>query len=358
MKVLFLFPYPLHEAPSQRFRFEQYFDVLSTHGIQVKTQGFLNLYTWRKLYQQGNTVEKMLGIMIGFLKRFWLLFSVSRYDYIFIHREATPVGPPIIEWLIATKFKKRIIYDFDDAIWLPNTSTQNSIAAKLKYHQKVGKICKWAKKVSVGNKFLAEYARQFNDYVIINPTTIDTENLHNPKNRTLKSNTQTLIIGWTGTHSTMVYLNEILPVIDDIAKTTEIIFRIISNQPPEFHRNYVEYLPWKKETEIQDLLSFDIGIMPLTEDKWAEGKCGFKALQYMSLEIPTLASPVGVNKEIITSGTNGYLCQTPADWFKNIQWLLKDEKLRKVIGSAGRTTVIDRYSVLSNKQNFINLFHD
>src|SRR5690606_37637078 len=138
----------------------------------------------------------------GFFRRKILLFKACKYDYIFIHREVAPLGPPIFEWFLAKMLQKRIIYDFDDAIWLTNTSENNKLAAGLKWHQKVDAISKWAYKVSCGNTFLCDYARQFNNNVVLNPTTIDTENMHNPALLQKQVNS-VLVIGWTGTHSTL-----------------------------------------------------------------------------------------------------------------------------------------------------------
>ncbi|MDH5398960.1 MAG: glycosyltransferase family 4 protein, partial [Cyclobacteriaceae bacterium] len=120
--------------------------------------------------------------------------------------------------------------------------------------------------------------------------------------------------------------------------------------------NSLRFVPWNKETEVRDLMQIDVGLMPLTDDPWSRGKCGFKALQYMALGIPCLASPVGVNEQIIDHGVNGYLCGNENDWKKHIVSLLKDENLRKRLGQKGREKVIEDYSVDSNSSNFISLF--
>jgi glycosyltransferase involved in cell wall biosynthesis len=342
-----------------------------------------------------------------------LLFTISNYAYIFIHREAAPIGPPIFEWIIAKIFRKRIIYDFDDAIWIPNTSDQNKIAAVVKWHGKVSSIIKWSHKVSVGNAYLAEYARKYNRNVVINPTTIDTENGHNlvkdyswllnnipvanhqkeadhdkvdlmrqaqmqnkeeltapqppaspsgspetPSNESSKvyNRRSKTIIGWTGSHSTLPYINEIIPILQQLEQEYNVEFQVISNKDPELPLKHYSFIKWNKETEMEDLVKFDIGLMPLTEDKWAKGKCGFKALQYMALAIPALVSPVGVNTEIVQHGINGFICSTPEEWLKNIEALIENPLLRKTIGEKGRNTVLERYSVKSNGENFLKLF--
>ena len=286
--------------------------------------------------------------------RFWHVLRSLGYDWVFIHRECAPLGPPVFEFILAKVFRKKIIYDFDDAIWLPNTSEENSVAGWLKFHGKVRWICRWSYRVSCGNEWLADFARQFNSRVVVNPTTIDTDKRHNPNLLEKKPN-EKIVIGWTGTHSTLQYLTPLIPALQSIEKKFSVIVRVISNKNPQLPLQNFEFVPWKIETEIQDLMSFDIGLMPLTEDAWSNGKCGFKALQYMALEIPCVASPVGVNTRIVQQGVNGFLCSSNAEWEQTLENLIQQSELRKSIGVAGRQTVVDKFSVSSNSSVFFSL---
>jgi glycosyltransferase involved in cell wall biosynthesis len=353
VKVLFIFPYPHATAASQRFRFEQYLDMLTKNGINYTLAPFLDTSTWQILYKKGFIVKKTIGIVAGFLRRIQLLFTVNQYDTVFIHREASPLGPPLIEWIIAKILRKKVIYDFDDAIWLPNTSANNRIAAHLKWHHKTASICRWSYKVSTGNAYLAGYARQFNHNVIVNPTTIDTVHLHN---RIKNQNTDKVVIGWTGTHSTINYLYALTPVLKELAEEFDFTFLVISDKQPDFELNNLVYLPWAKASEMDDLLKMNIGVMPLTDDLWAKGKCGFKALQYMALGIPALVSPVGVNTAIVEDGLNGYICQSADEWKNNLQKVLADPVLRMQMGRAARQKVEEYYSVQANCRTFLDLF--
>jgi glycosyltransferase involved in cell wall biosynthesis len=355
MKILFLVPYPVGESPSQRFRFEQYFDLLKKEGIEFSVESFWSLAAWKILYKSGNGLAKTIWLKIGFWRRFWHVLKSLSYDWVFIHRECAPIGPPVFEFIIAKVFGKKIIYDFDDAIWLPNTSEENKLAGWLKFHGKVKSICRWSYRVSCGNEWLADYARQFNSRVMVNPTTIDSERLHNPNFFPTRKPNDKIVIGWTGTHSTLQYLKPILPALQAIEKKFSVAIRIISNKNPELPLQSVEFVPWSIQTEIQDLYSFDIGLMPLTDDAWAKGKCGFKALQYMALEIPGIASPVGVNTNIITNGVNGFLCESNNEWIETLSGLIQQAEMRKRIGRAGRQTVVDRFSVASNSSVFLSL---
>jgi glycosyltransferase involved in cell wall biosynthesis len=354
-RILFLVPYPAGRAPSQRFRFEQYFPALTQAGHFYQLEPFLTEAAWKILYKPGNIGGKIISIISGFSRRLGLLFRVPTYDFIFIHREAAPLGPPLFEWLIAKILCKKIVYDFDDAIWLANTSEVNSIAANLKWHHKVASICRWAYKNSCGNSYLAAYAQQFNPSTIINPTTIDTEHLHNKVRDQAASGK--LVIGWTGTHSTLKYLDQLVPVLARLeAEGLNFEFRVISNQPPALPLRSLVFVPWRKDTEIADLLAFHVGLMPLEDDLWAKGKCAFKALQYMALGIPALVSPVGMNTEVVQNDHNGYVCATAADWEVRLRQLLANPGLRQHLGQAARATVVERYSAIANRANFLGLF--
>jgi glycosyltransferase involved in cell wall biosynthesis len=358
VRILFLVPYPLGQAPSQRFRFEQYLPILAAHGHQYRLASFISETTWHILYKPGHMFRKVLGIIAGFSRRVFLLSCVPTYDIVFIHREAAPIGPPVLEWIIAKIFKKRIVYDFDDAIWIPNISAANKIAAGIKWHSKVGSICRWAYRNSCGNNYLADYARRFNRQTVVNPTTIDTVGLHNQIRDQLASGP--LVIGWTGTHSTLKYIKPVLPVLARLeAEGFEFEFRVISNQVPEIvvPLRSLTFVPWRKETEIIDLSSFHFGIMPLEDDPWANGKCAFKALQYMALGMPAVVSPVGMNTEVVQDGYNGYICQTSDEWYEALHKLLTNTQLRVQLGRAARKTVENQYSVKSNVINFLKLFN-
>jgi glycosyltransferase involved in cell wall biosynthesis len=355
MRILFLVPYPQDEAPSQRFRFEQYFDLLKEKNIDFNVSSFWSLRAWKILYLKGRSIEKIGWLLTGFFKRIIDLIRSIGYERIFIHRECAPIGPPIFEFILAKFLRKKIIYDFDDAIWLTNTSKENRLAAWAKFHGKVKYICRWSHIISCGNNWLADYAKQFNSNVRVNPTTIDLIRLHNPALHSSKSMNQKLVIGWTGTHSTIGYLQSIVPVLQSLEKKYPVVIRIISNKDPKLSLASIDFVPWKKENEIADLLTFDIGIMPLDDNEWANGKCGFKALQYMALGIPCIASPVGENNSIIQHGFSGILCRTENDWEEGLEKLIRDSALRNRMGQEGKRIVEKTYSVSSNSTNFFSL---
>jgi glycosyltransferase involved in cell wall biosynthesis len=358
-KILFLVPYPLGESPSQRFRFEHYFPILQAQGFSFRVQSFLNSQNWQVFFKQGHIIQKILALLTGFSRRWIALLQAPFYDFVFIHRETTPIGPPLMEWVMVKIFRCRIIYDFDDAIWLTDRAQESWILRVIKWRSKVGNTCRWADKVSCGNQYLADYASHFNNRVFCIPTVVDTTHWHNPElyKKSQKPDAISIVIGWTGTHSTLKYLKGLVPVLQKIeSRYPEVRILVIADQKPDFDLRSLEFMPWSKSTEIEDLMKIDIGIMPLPDDEWAKGKCGFKALQYMSLKIPTIASPVGVNTVIIDHGVNGFLATTDEEWSTALEQLISDTAKRSGMGEAGQSTVVDHYSVTATASSFISLF--
>lgn len=352
-RVLFLLPYPLHRAPSQRFRVEAFFPLLDQQDIQYQIHCFLDERAWGRLYQKGSGLQKAWAVFRGLLMRLWVVLWVApRFRYVFVHREAAPVGPPVFEWILARLLRRKLIYDFDDAIWIPVLSEHNKGASSARCTWKVKYICRWATTVAVGNEYLAGFARQYNQQVVLLPTCVDTVTRFNrlqPQNQGLP------VIGWTGSHSTLPYLYQLVPVLQQLAQQFAFELLVICNQAPAFRMKELRYLSWKEASEINDLLQVNIGVMPLEADAWSEGKCGFKIIQYLSLGIPAVASPVGVNKQIVDHGVNGYLCQSRQEWYDALATLLQDATLRSRMGAAGRRKIQAEYSIQAHADTFLCL---
>lgn len=351
--VLFIVPYPLHVAPSQRFRVELYEPILQAHDIKYEIVSFMDSTTWNIIFKPGNQFKKVSATIKGFLRRIGHVIKAINYDYVFIHREAAPLGPPIFEWIIAKLLRKKIIYDFDDAIWIPNISKANKMAAALKAFWKVPYICKWSHTVTAGNEYLRNYASQFSSNAIILPTCVDVVRKHN---KIKQHSNHKPVVGWTGSHSTISYLYDIVPLLNELREQYEFTFLVIADKKPELEMSDWQFVPWNETTETDDLLKMDIGVMPLKPDQWSEGKCGFKLIQYLSCGIPALASPVGVNKQIIEEGKNGFLCGTNEEWKQALIQLITNPELRKDFGENGRKKIVQEYSIQSQEEKFVNLF--
>ena len=318
----------------------------------MKTIPYLDENTWRILYSPGFRFQKFWGFVKGYCHRIFWLFRVWPYQWIFIHREIAPLGASWMAWWIAKIAGKKIIYDFDDAIWIRQESSVHSLWGRFKSYGQPKVLCRYSHRVSCGNPFLAEYAKKFNSRVHINPTTIDTTGYHLPK-----TNLNNIpVIGWTGSHSTLQYLESLAPMFEIVRRSHRFKLKVICNRPPEVVIPELEYVPWNKASEIADLNTIDIGVMPLPDTPWSRGKCGFKILQYMALEKVALASAIGINTDIIQHGHNGLLCHSLDDWVKNLIAVLENKELRTRLGKNARQQVITKYSLDANKENFLRLF--
>jgi glycosyltransferase involved in cell wall biosynthesis len=353
MKVLFICNHRPNRSPGQRFRFEQYLNHLAENGITYDLSFILNEKDDKVLYLKGKYLQKALIFIKSYFIRFKDLLRANQFDIIFIYREAILTRSTIFEYLLS-KTKAKLILDFDDAIWLPNISEQNKKLEWIKNYDKTSQIAKLADTVIVGNAFLKNYALNYNNSVIIIPTTIDTS-YHVP----IKKHKETICIGWTGSHTTMKHFDLIIPALKKIKiKYGELIyFKVIGDPNYKNEDLNITGYPWRLSSEIEDLQEIDIGIMPLPDDEWSKGKCGFKSLQYMSLEIPTIMSPVGVNTEIIEDGKNGLLASSEKEWINKLSSLIESEELRIRLGKEGRKTVLEKYSVVSQKEKYLSIFN-
>jgi glycosyltransferase involved in cell wall biosynthesis len=353
-KVLFLLPYPLGSAPSQRFRVENFLPLLDDSGIAWDTASFMDDATRRIFYKPGNIHLKLFGILKGLCRRVRHVWQARRYNWIFIHREAAPLGPPVFEWVLTKVLGKRVIFDFDDAIWMPDSSRNGLLSRILKWHSKTGSICRWASKVSGGNDYLCNYARQQGAKTVIRiPTVVDTKRRYN---RIKHHHAGQLIIGWTGSYSTLVYLNSLVPFLQILEQKIDFEFLVIADRDPKLPLKRQRFIKWNELSEVDDLLNIDIGVMPLPDDSWAKGKCGFKIIQYLSVGIPAVASPVGVNSVIIENEINGFLCDG-VDWVNCLKILAEDVELRSKLGLKGREKIVNFYSLDSQYQPFLSLFN-
>ena len=278
--------------------------------------------------------------------------DVKNYDVVFIFREAFFLGTTYFERLFK-KSNAKLVFDFDDAIWNLDVSDANKRFGWLKNPGKTAKIISMSDVVIAGNQYLANYAKHHNEHVIIIPTTIDTNEY--VKVKTSKPD-EKITIGWSGSLTTIKHFEYAIPFLRKLKQKygNRISIKVIGDDSYHNHELEVSGLAWNKENELKELSSFDIGIMPLPNDEWANGKCGLKGLQYMALEIPTVMSPVGVNSEIISDGVNGFLASDENSWVEKIALLIENPELRKKMGVEARKTVVERYSVESQKEKYLS----
>ncbi len=346
-KITIWSPYPHNTAPSQRFRYELF---LKNTEFEVIYLTYYPPSSWKNLYNIGIATQLFLVMQGGLRRMIHIVQSISA-DFVIIHREATPIGPPVFEWILIKGMRKKVIYDFDDAIWQTDAN-ESSVSKILRWRSKVKWICKNSWKITAGNQYLADFASTYNSHVILIPTVVDTcyfrpfPHIHR----------EHVVIGWTGTHSTLKYLESIIPVLSAIQQNTPILLNIIANQDPGYLDVKYKFISWTEENEVNDLQDIDIGLMPLPDDEWTKGKCGFKIIQYGSVSVPVIASPVGVNSAIIQHGYNGYLASTQGEWKECLLSLISDASLRRYIGQNLRKTIENQYSVQANQTEFLKLF--
>ncbi|MBI1343033.1 MAG: glycosyltransferase [Terrimonas sp.] len=351
--VHFWVPYPEGVAPSQRFRVELFFPLLRRNDIHFEMYSFLDQKAWDILYKKGSAIQKALGTLNGYFRRVGHLYKAMTADYVFIHREATPIGPPVFEWLLAKLLRKKIIHEYDDAIWIPGGEKISFIKKWLKATWKIKYIIRWSYKVVGGNDFLCAYALRYNPSVICIPTVVDTDNGHHIMRNQYEG--EKVVVGWTGSHTTLHNLEEIEEVLAELKKEGACDILVISNVPPAWGFDFI-FKKWNAETELEDLLGMHIGVMPLKKGPWFEGKCGFKLIQYLACGIPAVASPVGVNPRILNQETCGFIANNKEEWKNNLLKLIQDPELRTAMGKKGREYIESAYSLRSASFLFLELF--
>ncbi len=352
-KVLYLTLHRAERSPSQRFRFEQYMEFLKQNGFDYKFSYLLDADDDKIFYSPRNYFAKAVISVKSIFRRIGEAINANDYDIIFVQRECFMLGTAIFEKLFA-RSKAKLIFDFDDSIWMQNVSDANKKLAFLKNAEKTSEIIRVADLIFAGNPYLRDYAKQFNKNIAIIPTTIDTEEYKPVAHK----NDGTVCIGWSGSITTIQHFKYAIPALEIIKKKygERISIKVIGDGNYKNEALNVIALPWIKADEVKEISSFDIGIMPLPDDEWAKGKCGLKGLQYMALEVPTIMSPVGVNSEIIRDGENGFLATTTEEWVDKTSRLIESEELRNKVGKAARQTVIEKYSVEALKPVYLSEF--
>ncbi len=251
--------------------------------------------------------------------------------------------------------KASLVFAFDDSIWLQDENHGQSISQKLKKPEKTNTIISLCDIVIAGNEYLSSHAKQFNENVVIIPTTIDLKE-YNPTK--VEKSSGGVCVGWSGSFTTIKHFESAFEALRIVKEkfSKRVYFKVIGDGNYTNSELNIQGLPWQKHSEIEDLCAIDIGIMPLPDDDWSKGKCGLKGLQYMALSIPTIMSPVGVNSDIIEDGVNGLLAGSVDDWVEKLSLLIENEELRKKLGKAGRETVVRDYSVEANKEKWLSVF--
>jgi hypothetical protein len=266
--VLAIVPYPAGQAPSQRFRIEQWMPHLRTLGIECDLASFMDSGLYEQLARPGDPGRKAAGLLRAAARRWQTLAGTGAYDLVFLHREAMAFGPAVLERMIARR--KPVVFDFDDAIWLRNENRVNPLAAWVKCPGKTRTIARRASAILAGNAYLAEWARRYNPSTYIVPTTIDTEGAYSRQKTHGLS--EVPIIGWSGTTSTLRYLEFLRPALGELSRRRRFRLRVICDGAPvHWPELEVDWRSWSSAREVDELIPFDIGLMPQPNEEWAKG---------------------------------------------------------------------------------------
>jgi glycosyltransferase involved in cell wall biosynthesis len=352
MKVLLL-THSGRQDSSSRIRFLQYLPLLRQQDIEVDVSPLLSdKYVLSKI--SGKSIISYWNlIFLGYWGRVKILFKVKSYDLIIIHKEIFPYVPAFVERLFHL-IGVFYIVDYDDATY-HNYDNHSNYFVRLLLGKKIDTIMRFAKIVIVGNKYLslrAELSRASKIEII--PSVVDLD-----KYKVVKSNhNKRLVVGWIGSPSTGKYLLEIESIYNLLASEFDVRFVAVGCNKETLKNLPIEVLPWSEETEVQLIQSFDVGIMPLSNSLWEKGKCGYKLIQYMACGLPVVASPIGINKQIIENGKNGFLAQEPDEWVGALRQLLNDESLRRFMGENGRKCVEKVYSLQVQSKKFEKIINN
>lgn len=343
MRVLFLHKYD-RQAAAYRYRFEQYFPYFRSLGWQVSAQSLLeSSYLTEKFSNQS---VNLVGVFKSYCRRIWFLWKLKDTDFVVVYMEALPYLPFFFEFFLLLR---RIPYavDLDDAIFL-NYKNHPNYFVRTALGSKFDRIFSRAACIFAGNAYLQSYAMKFNHNSIVVPTVVDMTYYNHEKDFSHEPSSaqpKPVTIGWMGSPSTAKSLQFILEALATVAKTHGVRFLFVGSGPLPFVLSNMTVKDWTEKEELSDILKMDIGIMPLEDNTWNKGKCGFKLIQYMACGVPVVGSPVGVNQSIIDHGINGFKATTAEEWVKSLTLLIESRDLRMQFGKSARRKIASEYSL-------------
>ncbi len=313
MKVLFLIQG--FEVAASRYRVLQYLPYLESKGIEPTVS----------LYPRG----------VGQLLRFFR--QLPGYDVLFLQRKR--FQQPFLG--LVRRKARRIVFDFDDAIMYHDSKAASPHSGTRR--RRFAEMIKASDYVIAGNWFLQKQAALFTDRLEVIPTPIDNTRYVLKNYQATKT---AVSIGWIGDHGSIHYLERLRPVFEELGRKypqtqLEIICDIFFDCD---HIKVVKKM-WSHESEIDDLRNLDIGVMPLLDDPWSWGKCGLKILQYYGVGVPAVCTPVGMNRDVVQDGVNGFWAMSHEEWVRKLSTLVEDAELRKAMGMRGHEVVMKSFSL-------------
>lgn len=342
-KILFICPYPFDVAAGQRLKFEPHFSGFKEKGLEIKIDSFMSKQLWDLVYVKGHIAKKIFWTIAGLMRRTALIFSLRKYDSVYIFMNVFPFGPPLLE-RIYRLFSRRIIYDLEDNMlsYVPK-ETVNWIATFFRSKAKYEFLISTADEVIVSSPLLVEKCKEITKKENVNfiPPTLNASRF---TERPKKKDNKKVVIGWTGTQGTRVYLEGLIPTLEKLHHLCPFKLMVVGNFEMSHPFLDLEVVKWSSEKEIKQLHNFDIGIYPLTLSDWVGGKSGLKALQYMAVGIPPVSSAVGNVVNFINNNEDGILINNEEEWLINLESLIKDQEKRENIGKKAREKFLREFS--------------
>ena len=338
MKLIILSRYSRMGA-SSRLRTMQYLPHLERAGVKVTLAPFFDDAYLRALYAG----KRDKGGLLRFLwRRLGQCGAARRADVIWVEKEALPWFPWALERLVLPRGVP-VISDHDDAVFHRYDQHRNPLVRRL-LGRKIDRVMAHSALVTTGNPYLAERAAAAGaPRIEIVPTVVDLDHYRVPGPKPPGSR---LVIGWIGTPSTWAnYMQPMRPLLTSVARKQDATILAVGAGEAPGAEGCFDFRAWSEDSEVDLICQMDIGMMPLSDTPWERGKCGYKLLQYMACGLPVVASPVGVNRDIVTHGENGFLATTEAEWRAALDQLAADPALRRSMGAAGRRKVEQGYSL-------------
>lgn len=336
---------------STRVRTLQYLPGLQNAGLQVAVHSLLSDEALAARYQRGR--YRVLGLLRAYSERVRALLGRHKFNVVWIEKESLPWWPFWIERVLLRGVP--YVLDYDDADF-HNYDLHRWAWVRSVYGRRLDRLMTGATLVVAGNEYLAQRARAAGaPWVEIVPTVIDLVRYPFDPQQTTQKSVDTQRVVWIGSPCTIHYIQSIRGALAQLAEKYPFVLRVIGGGAIEIPGVQIEVVHWSEATEVQSIRDCDIGIMPLLNTPWEKGKCGYKLIQYMACGLPTVASNVGVNAEIVQDGLTGYLASSPDDWVSSLASLLADGELRRTMGEAGRLLVEKKYCVQQTGPRLANL---
>lgn len=327
------------DAASTRQRLLQYRPYLDAMGIGVTVNTLLDNYYLQRMLSGRR--RSLLALVDAYLRRLAAVLSARKFDAVWVQYETFPYLPGLAERLVARTGRKLIV-DYDDAIFHQYDSHPNPLVRRF-LGRKLEPLLRRTDLGICGNDYLKAYARSLCVRTEVVPTVVDAS-MWVPRTRHGDQRRGVVVVGWIGSPSTWKFMDPLLPILDALVADLGVVVRVVGAGAATMRPGF-EFAEWSEAAEVGLVQSMDIGVMPLPDEPWARGKCGFKLIQYMACGLPVVASPVGMNSQIVDDGGSGMLARTSEEWSAALRRLIGDSDLRSEMGSAGRRRVESSYSL-------------